>query len=181
MQTRQLPKTNKIADDVVDDYSPEAEQQLLVFCEEQIEKMRKYAKLFNEQGQIGFYELNQAQAEYQSVNLALIYLNLRAKIEATKAHELWEEWYAERYVDEREILNPRSLSAQKWLGAKEIEMHVRIKYREEYRALKMSTEMAEHRVALMRRLLESWERHSFTLGQLSRNVIAEIGGTGHEN
>jgi hypothetical protein len=141
--------------------------------------MTKYSRLFNGEGQIGFFELNQAQAEYQSINLALITINLMAKIELTKATEAFEDWYAEKYVEEREILNPRSLSAQKWLGGKEIEMHVRVKYTSEYKRLKEAVVYAEHKVALIRRLLDSWERHSFTLGQLSKNVIAEIGGTQH--
>lgn len=139
--------------------------------------MSKYSNLLNSNNLVGFDELVRAQAEYQTINLSLISLNVMAKMELTKAKEAYEDWYADKYVTMREELNPRTLSAQKWLSQKEIELHIRVRYKEDYKAHLLEMEYAEQKVALMRRLMESWERHSFTLGQISSNIRAEIRGS----
>ena len=156
--------------------TPEAEQKLIAFCEEQVQKMSRYARLNNDDGQVGFYELNKALGEYQNINLALISIYNLAKIEYTKAKEAFEDWFAEKYIEQRELLNPRTLAANKWLSQREIEMNVRHNNRTEYRKYNDEMVYAEQKVALLRRLLESWASHAYTLSQLSKNAIAEVGG-----
>jgi len=163
--------------DSLTDISPEAEQKLIMFCEEQIARMSRYASLNNEEGQIGFYELNKALSEYQNINLALISLGVMAKVEYTKAKEAFEDWYSEKYIQVRNELNPRSISTSKWYAAKEIEMEVRNRYREEYKQKLLDMEYAEYKVALMRRLQDSWAAHQFVLARLSRNIEADIRGS----
>lgn len=157
--------------------TPEAEQRLVAYCEEQISKMSRYASLTNNDGQIGFYELNRALGEYQNINLSLIGIEVLAKNELSRATEAFEAWYAEKYITEREILNPHSVSTTKWYAAKEIEMHVRTKYKLEYTRLNNEKIYAEHKVAMLRRMLDSWTAHQFVLSRLSRNAEAELGGS----
>jgi len=161
--------------------TPEAEQRLITFCEQQIAKMSRYASLNNSEGQIGFYELNRALAEYQNINLALISLGVMAKVEYSKAKEAFEDWYAEKYITERSILNPPTVSTTKWYAAKEIEMHVRSKYKAEYKAMLMEQEYAEHKVSLLRRLQDSWTAHQYVLARLSKNVESELRGSSVED
>lgn len=163
--------------DSLTDISPEAEQKLITFCEEQIARMSRYTSLNNEEGQIGFYELNKALVEYQNINLALISLGVMTKVEYTKAKEAFEDWYSEKYIQVRNELNPRSISTTKWYAAKEIEMEVRNRYREEYKQKLLDMEYAEHKVALIRRLQDSWAAHQFVLARLSRNIEADIRGS----
>ena len=170
-----VPKENNPP--LVEEMTPEAEQKLFSFIQEQTAKMSRYAALNNSEGQIGFYELNRALAEYQNINLALISLGVMAKVEYSKAKEAFEDWYAEKYITERNILNPPSVSSTKWYAAKEIEMHVRHKYKKEYKELLMEQEFAEHKVALLRRLQDSWTAHQFVLARLSRNVEADLRGS----
>lgn len=174
METRAIP--TKIAD-----ITPEAEQKLIAFCEEQISKMSRYAKLNNTEGLIGFYELNRALSEYQNINLSLISIGLMAKVELTKAKEDFEDWYAGKYIQVREELNPRSISQSKWYAAKEIEMEVRIRFKDEYKQKLLNLEYAEHKVALIRRLQDSWAAHQFILARLSRNIETELHGSFVEN
>jgi len=157
--------------------TPEAEQRLVAYCEEQISKMSRYAALNNAEGQLGFYELNRALSEYQNINLSLIGIEVLAKNEHARAIEAFEEWYADKYITEREILNPRSMSTTKWYAAKEIEMQVRTKHKADYTRLNNERIYAEHKVAMLRRMLDSWTAHQFVLARLSKNVEAELGGS----
>lgn len=154
-----------------------ADERLLEFAEQQIEKMKRAAKLNGVDGQPGFYELNQAMMEHQTVSQGLIALNVMAKIEAAKAKDAFDEWFADKYVEVRNELNPRSVSSTKWYSTKEIEMEVRVKYREDYKRLYDEMTFTEQKVAMIRRIMESWQSQQFTLARLSRNVEAEIRGT----
>ncbi len=171
--TRTLPP-------ISEEITPEAEQRLVQFCEEQIAKMQKSAHISNADGQPGFYELNQALMNYQSVNLALISIYAVAKTEFSQAKEAFEDWYATKYIQVRDELNPRSISTTKWYGAKEIEMQVRHQFNKEFRAMNDDLIFCEEKVSLLRRMLESWASHQYVLTQLSKNITAEIGGSSLE-
>ena len=173
MEVRQIKKPLEIKET--------SEERLVAFVEEQIKKMAKYAALNNEEGQIGFYELNRALAEYQSINLALISLYNLAKIETAKAINSFEEWFAEQYVQQRELLNPRSISSTKWYSTKEIELHVRTNNKETYYNLYQEKLFAEQKESMLRRLLDSWSSHQYILARLSKNVEAEYKGAGVED
>jgi hypothetical protein len=162
---------------VLEEPTPEAEARLIEFCEKQLSKMARFARIHNDEGQIGFFELNHALAEHQPINLALISLYNLAKVEYMKAKEAFEDWYAEKYIQEREILNPQSVSSTKWYAAKEIEMYVRKKHRDQYKKLNEEQLLAEQKVALLRRLLDSWASQQFVLARISKNTESEVTGS----
>lgn len=176
MEQRKVP-TRNLPDPIETMESPEAESRLLEFAERQIEKMSKHAKLGNTEGEVGFYELQKALADYQQVSLGLISLQAIAKIEFAKAKEAWEDWYAEKYIELRDEMNPRSLTSTKWYGAKEIEMQVRVKYKTQYKKLSNEVTMAETKLSLLRRMMDSWSTHNYTLSNLSKNAQAEVMGS----
>lgn len=161
----------------LDEFTPEAEQRLLAFVEEQLDRMQKAASLNGIDGQPGFYELNQALMDYQKVYLGLVSLNTLAKTELSKAQEAFDDWFANKYIEIRNEINPRNLSANKWYSTKEIEMEVRVRHPQEFKRLHDEVTYADHRVNMIRRLLEGWNSQQFVLSRLSRNVEAEYTST----
>jgi len=151
-----------------------AEDRLLEFVEQQIEKMRKYSKLGDGSGIPGFYELNQALMDYTSIQASLISIDVLAKIECDKATEAFKEWQAQKYIEARTILNPISVTASKWYSSNEIDAYVRSHYRDEYNELHQNMAFAEMKVAAIRRLLDSWNTQSLILNRLCKNVETEM-------
>jgi glutaredoxin-related protein len=162
---------------IADTGSTAAAQRLLAFADQQISKIRRYSSFNCTDGQPGFYELNQAMMDYQTVNTGLIAVNVMAKVEYSQAKEAFDDWFSEKYVEMRNELNPRSMASTKWFSTKEIEMEVRVKYRDEYKRLNDEVQCADHKVAAIRRLLDGWASQQFLLARLSKNVEAEyLGG-----
>ena len=157
----------------------EAEAKLVSFVNGQIEKMQGYVQ-FTAGREPTFFEVNQALLSYQDTNLALLALHNTAKMEHLKAKEKFEDWFAGRYIDVRDRVNPRNLSAQKWYGAKEIEMMVRKEYPEEFHQYNWDVIVTEQQLSFMRRLLEGWASYQYVLTQLSKNLISEMNGLGVE-
>jgi len=154
-----------------------SEDKIMAFVSAEIEKMQAYTNLGSGRDP-QFYEVNAALAAYQSVQLGLLTAHNLAKLEHTKAKEVFDDWFAAKYIDTRNKANPQALSAQKWSGAKEIEMMVRVEYSKEYRALSEDVLVADHQLNFLRRLLDSWDRYAFVLNNLSKNLIAEVRGLG---
>lgn len=157
---------------------PETTNRLLEFASSQIEKMSSAASVGNVDGQPGFFELNRALADWQTVNLGLITIYAVAKTEYARTVEEFEDWYSEKYILVRDEMNPRSLTPTKWYGAKEIEMQVRVRFRDEFHRFERAKVEADQKISLIRRLLDSWSSHHFVLSRLSKNVEAEVMGLG---
>ncbi len=150
-----------------------AEDKLIEFVEEQIQKMRAYSSLGNVDGMPGFYELNQALMGFNDIHCSLISMNVLAKNELHAAAEEFDQWLSEKYLEARQTLNPTSLSAQKWASSKELEMWVRVTYRDEYKKLENAKNAAEMKVAFIRRLLDAWQSQSLILNRLCKNIEVE--------
>mgnify|MGYP000852403258 CR=1 FL=1 len=155
------------------------EDKLIKFVNSEIEKMQASLAI-GSGAEPTLYEVNQALCSYQSVNLGLIAAYNIAKIEYMKAKEVFDDWYAHKYILMREKLNPRELAAQKWYSQKEIEMAVRVNFPDEYKRYNEDMQEQEHKIAFMRRLLDSWSGYQFILTQLSKNLVSEISGLGVE-
>lgn len=153
---------------------------MISFVQEQIDMMKSHLALGNNSDPT-FYEVNAALCSYQNVNLALLAMHNNARVEHIKAKERFEDWFAEKYIFIRERENPRSLSAQKWLSQREIELIIRTEYKEEYRQYNWEVIEAEHQLNFMRRLLDAWSSHQFVLTQLSKNLISEVSGLNTDN
>jgi len=158
----------------------EAEARLTAFVQDSIEKIRSKVQ-FEAGKEPSFFEVNQALLTYQDTNLGLLALHNTAKMENTRAKEAFDDWYAQKYIDVRDRVNPRTLSAQKWYGAKEIELMIRNEYKEEYHRYNWDVIITEQQLAFMRRLLEGWASYQYVLTQLSKNLISELSGLNVEN
>lgn len=151
-----------------------SEDKLLNFINEQIDKFKKYSDLGGELSQPGFYELTQALKNWAPINYSLISLNVLAKRELQIAKSNFDDFMAEKYMEQRALLNPPGLSAQKYASSKEIEYSVISTYKDEYHRLSKEVDDAEIKVAFIRRMQESWERQLLLLNRLCKNVDTEV-------
>ena len=150
-----------------------AQDRLLNFVEEQIEKMKKYTFVGN--GAPQFWELNEALCNYSTINCSLISLDVMAKEELQDAKNAYDEFIAEKYTIIRKENNLQSIAAQKWLSTHEIMYLVQSDSRWvfEYKALRDEMNAAEKKVAFCRRLLENMSTYSLILNRLCKNVEIE--------
>ena len=153
----------------------DSEQSFIEFVETQIAKIKKYTKL-GQDGQLTFFDLNQALSEYQNINLTLIAMYNISKLDYHTENEDFETWYANRFLEIRERENPKTIAPGKWASTKEIEMMVRSSYSTEFTKRKHSLNMKEHQMRFLRRLTESWSSQQFILSTLSKNVQSEVAG-----
>ncbi len=154
------------------------EGKLMLFISNEIERMKQYTDLAGSAQEPSFHGVNQALTAYQNVQLGLLASHNLAKMNLTKAKEAFEDWYAGAYLDVREQVNPRALTAQKWYSQKEIEMQVRRDYSAQFHEHNNAVLLADHELNFFRRLLDSWDRYAFVLNNLSKNLISEVNGLG---
>ncbi len=157
-----------------------AEQRLLAYIDEQIAKMQQYS-LLGSGKEPTFYEVNRALCAYQDANLSLISLYNIAKLDLNKVKDEFESWYAEKYIDTRQRVNPVSLAATKWYSQKEIDMMIRFENKDKFHQLDQAVVLEEQRVAFLRRLLDNWAQYAYILTQLSKNLVSELSGLNVEN
>lgn len=151
-----------------------AEDRLLEFVDQQIEKMRQYSKIGDGGPIPGFYTLNSALMDYSSIQASLISLDVLAKVECDKATENFKNWQAQKYLEARSILNPITVTASKWYSSNEIDAYVRSHYHDEYTQLHEEMVCAEMKVAVIRRLLDMWDKQSLILNRLCKNIETEM-------
>lgn len=142
------------------------------FVQEQVVKMDEKL-LFDGTTSPPLQLIDRAIMQHEHVMLALtaMYEQARWDLKAAKAH--FEEWYAEAFLKVRNEVNKTELSASKWYTKDEIDYMVTCKHKAERAELKAQIELADGKVSLFRRLIDSWNSYAFQLGQLSRNGIAE--------
>lgn len=150
----------------------DTEEKFLAFVNEQIEKMDKKL-LFWGDSSPPFSVLNKALLDHSHVMLALTSLYEHARIEVSKAKEMYDEWHAIKFLEIRTEVNRDDLAKSKWYSEKEIEYMIRSKYKSEYAIRKSEYELAESKRSTLQRLIDSWSSYQFILSQLSKNSIAE--------
>ena len=96
------------------------------------------------------------------------------KLDLGKAQEAFDDWYAEKYHEIRAQHNLNSISAQKWLSSKEIDLEIRCQYTAELKRLKADVDAAERKLAFIRRLLDAWDKQLSVIRQLCKNTEIEI-------
>lgn len=168
-----MMKTRGRSDPNFEDDLIEREQAFIEYVQTKLAEMQKYSRLGSD-GHLTFFDLNHALMDHANINLSLVALYSIAKNEHSKLQEEFEDWYAKCYVEVKDIENPKSISPGKWSSAKEIEMIVRVKYKDEYKKRKHELNLKEAQLSFLRRTCETWERQSFVLNSLSKNLQAEV-------
>lgn len=154
------------------DAMSEAETQFIEFVSKQVTKMDQKL-LFDGNSSPPLQLIDRALMQHEHVMLALTALYEQARWKWNAAKEAYNEWEAVKFLEVRHEVNKKDEAVAKWYKKEEIDRMVIVKYRKEYAALKAQLQLAESKVSLFRRLIDSWNSYAFQLGQLSRNGIAE--------
>ena len=127
------------------------EDQLIKFVSEQVTKMDQKL-LFDGESSPPLPLIDKAIMQHEHVTMALTALYEQARWAWNTAKESYAEWHAIKFLEVRMEVNKKEDARAKWFK---------------------DTEIADAKVSLFRRLIESWNQYAFQLGQLSRNGIAE--------
>lgn len=149
----------------------EAQLKLIPFVERQIELMNN--KLLFNGTTPTFDELAEKLVKYEETMLGLTSLYEMKKWDLDAIKEEYEEWFAEKFTEMRDFLNPRDAPASKFYSAKEIEYVVLTKYKDERAQLFAKRALAERELSTIQRLLDAWKGYQFILSNLSANARAE--------
>lgn len=150
----------------------EAETQFIEFVSKQVTKMDQKL-LFDGNSSPPLQLIDRALMQHEHVMLALTALYEQSRWKWNAAKEAFNEWEAVKFLEVRNEVNKKDEAVAKWYKKEEIDRMVIVKYKKEYAAMKAQIQLAESKVSLFRRLIESWNSYAFQLGQLSRNGIAE--------
>ena len=150
------------------------EQAFMAYISEQVDLFKKHAELIGNPEALTITDMNRTLAEYSVVKSTLISLEAMARIEARRFKENFENWFSEKFIFVRNRENRADLSAQKWLGQKELERIIRIEFAFEFKGFKDLMDMAEMRESFIGRMLDAWSNHQFILNRLSKNVEVEV-------
>jgi hypothetical protein len=152
-----------------------AGEELLAYVDKQIQRMN--SKVSFNSGNITLYELDVALSTYEPTLFALTALYEQARFDAEVAKEKYNEWYYDKYMEIRNTYNTKDVKTAQWLSSKEIDATLFKIYRKEAAKLKAETIKAEGQRSTVERLLKGWENYAFILGQLSKNVNAQMMGS----
>lgn len=148
------------------------EDQLVKFVSEQVTKMDQKL-LFDGNSSPPLPLIDKAIMQHEHVTLALTALYEQARWAWNTAKESYAEWHALKFLEIRTEVNKKEDPRAKWFKDTEIEYMIISKYTKEVADFKAKIQLADAKVSLFRRLIESWNQYAFQLGQLSRNGIAE--------
>lgn len=148
------------------------EDQLIKFVSEQVTKMDQKL-LFDGNSSPPLPLIDKAIMQHEHVTLALTALYEQARWAWNTAKESYAEWHAIKFLEVRTEVNKKEDPRAKWFKDTEIEYMIISKYTKEVADFKAKIQLADAKVSLFRRLIESWNQYAFQLGQLSRNGIAE--------
>lgn len=152
-----------------------AGEELLAYVDKQIQRMN--SKVTFSGGNITLYELDVALSTYEPTLFALTALYEQAKFDAEVAKEKYDEWYYDKYMEIRNTYNTKDVKNAQWLSAKEIDATLFKIYRADAAKLKAEKIKAEGQRSTVERLLRGWENYAYILGQLSKNVNAQMMGS----
>ena len=148
------------------------EDQLIKFVSEQVTKMDQKL-LFDGESSPPLPLIDKAIMQHEHVTMALIALYEQARWTWNTAKEAYAEWHAKKFLEIRMEVNKKEDARAKWFKDTEIEYMIIAKYTKEVADFKARIQLADAKVSLFRRLIDSWDQYAFQLGQLSRNGIAE--------
>lgn len=149
----------------------EAFDKFITFVNEKVQMLSQGAVLETDPS---FSSLNGALSKFEGILLSLTSQYEVLRYEATEAKDAYDDAYAQLYVSERDAVNSVDRPATKYLSAKEIDMLVVSKHREKLTELRTKTELLDHQLSTLRRLIDGWTSYSFVLNTLSKNVQTEV-------
>lgn len=152
----------------------DAEKVFISFVTEQLQKMDQHL-LFDGSSAPSLGVLNLAISSHAKIMIGLTALYEQNRWDKTEAQDIFDEWFADKYVEISTQCNTDDKARNKWLNKDEIERLVKVKYKKEYSALKTKVNLAEAKRSFLQKTIDMWQNYSFSLNQLSKNSLAELG------
>lgn len=121
--------------------------------------------------------INKAYIEYLPISFSLNSLYQRVRFDAMKAQKELELFDDQAMYTTKMELN-REDNKKTWFSATELKNAAHTKYKSKYAQLNAKVDLAEGRRSFVERLCKAWDSWQFSLGQLSRNLIAEAQANG---
>jgi hypothetical protein len=172
-QAIEKTETKPVEPCTVESIFDEKSRELIAFVSTHVKKMENDL-LFEGKKQPSFYELNTALCSFEGVLLALIPLYEDERYRSKQAKEVFDIWFADKFISIRDRENQRDLAAAKWLSAGEIEKKVIAENKEEYSRLRADVIKCESQESTMRRLMDGWSSYQFILSNLCKNAQSEL-------
>lgn len=160
----------------VDDNYKKAEEELLVFVEQQISLMKENL-LFNGEDIPSFYSLNKSLMDYESVLLGLLAIHQEVRMQKALMEEKYDNFYAEKYCEVKSEQANLGKQAQ-FTAAREIDMLVRKRWILELSTLKAESIKIDNQYNFINYLIDGWKNYAFILNTLSKNAQAEASASG---
>lgn len=163
-----------ISVDAIGEAYGEANKKLVAFVSRNIELMR--AHLLSSKMPT-LEDVNRAYFDCMPVALSLNDLYQKVRMDEKKAIAEYNSFDDQAMDAIKRELN-REDNKKTWYSATELKAAAHTKYKNTYAALDAKVSLAEGRRSFVERLAKSWDSWQFSLGQISRNLIAEAHASG---
>lgn len=160
--------------DVIDAAYTEADRKLTEFVSKNVMLMQEHL-LKDELPDIA--SINKAYIDSLPTSIALNRLYQKVLLNTAKAREKLELFDDQAMDATKKELN-RDDNKRTWYSATELKAAAHTKYKAKYAQLHAQYDLAEGRRNFIERLCKAWDSWQFSLGQLSRNLIAEAHANG---
>ncbi len=122
-------------------------------------------------------QVTQAYMGYLPASWELNKLYQRARFDEKRAQDELEAFDDQAMDETKRELN-RDDNKKVWFSSTELRAAAHTKYKAKYAQLKARVAHAEGRRSFLERLCKAWDSWQFSLGQISRNLIAEANANG---
>lgn len=116
--------------------------------------------------------INKAYIDYLPISFSLNNLYQKVRFDALKAQRELDLFDDQAMFATKQEFNKED-NKKTWLSATELKNAAHTKYKSKYAQLNAKVDLAEGRRSFVERLCKAWDSWQFSLGQLSRNLIAE--------
>ena len=140
---------------------------------EKIEFIESIGQIIKD-GTISPESLNEALANFFSIQRYLITLYESVNLEFEMLKLEYEQWYAECFQQSKIKLNEGITTKSKFASTTEIQNDVIVSNKHEYNEYQQRLILADRRRSFYYRLMESWKANSQQIIQLAQNARTEI-------
>lgn len=160
--------------EIVDVNYTEADRKLTDFVSKNVMLMQEHLL---QQEIPDIQHVNKAYIDSLPTAISLNRLYQKVRLNAAKAKEKLELFDDQAMDQTKKELN-REDNKRTWYSSTELKAAAHTKYKAKYAQLRAQYDLAEGRRSFIERLCNAWDSWQFSLGQISRNLIAEAHANG---
>jgi hypothetical protein len=147
--------------------------EFITYVETQIKKYQQFTKL-HEESHLTPEMINTALASYEEINLILIALYNKNKIEEYNVNKQYTRWYDKNLSVIRKEMIEETTSKTIKIAVKEYELELRVRHETEYWEWQDKITSAENKTSFILRIVEAWKTYDKILVTLSSNMRGEM-------